>query len=33
MQELDKIERESLDVPDRLYDQAVNEEKNDPEGV
>ncbi len=29
----DQLEAESPAVPDRLYDQAVREEKGDPEGV
>jgi hypothetical protein len=33
VREWDKIERESPDVPDRLYGQAVREERADPEAA
>lgn len=33
MEQLDQLDKESPDVSDKFYDQAVQEEKNDKEGV
>ncbi len=33
IQELDQLEKDSPDAPDRFYDQAVNEQKSDQDGV